>query len=92
MGESVPPDTVTLVFMKFVEASESVKKMVAVCPLRSDDALEVIATVGATVSTVIGVGKAAATLPLPAVSVNALAATDTVPEAVEAVAGVNTAE
>ena len=75
-----------------VEGALSVKVIVAVCPARSVGWLAAMATVGRTVLMASGGVSAAATLPLPAASVNAPAVTVTVPLTVELVNGVNRAE
>ena len=90
--DSVPPTAVMSLAVNWIVASLSVKVMVAVSPILRLALLLLIATVGAIVSIAIGVASEPATLPLPAVSVNALAATEMVPEAVEVAAGVNVAE
>jgi hypothetical protein len=90
-GESVPPVATTSVESKSVADSESVKLMVEVALELSVARLEVINTVGATVSTMIGEERAVERLALPAVSVKAPAATEIVAGPVEAVAGVKIA-
>ena len=90
--ESVPPATAISAAVKLVDVSLSVNVIVAVCPALSDDALDVIAIVGATVSIAMAGESEPAALGLPAASVNAPAATETVPAAVESVVGVNVAE
>ena len=90
--ESVPPATAISAAVKLVEDSLSVNVIVAVCPALSDDALDVIAIVGLPVSIAMAGESEPATLGLLAASVNAPAATETVPAAVELVVGVNVAE
>jgi hypothetical protein len=90
-AESEPPVAVISPAAKSVAASLKVNVMVAVCPLRSEATELVMVTVGATVSMVIGVARLPVVLPLPTVSVNVLAATVTVPLAVELGDGVKTA-
>ena len=89
--ESVPPAAAISAAVKLVEGSLSVNVMVAVWPARSEDALDAIAIVGATVSIAMAGDSEPAALGLPAASVNALAATETVPAAVEFATGVNVA-
>ena len=65
--------------------------MRAVSPLLRDALLLVIATVGATVSIVIGGESDPATFVLPAASVNLPAATETLPDRIEFAVGTNVA-
>ena len=76
---------------KFVEASLSVNVIVAVSPALSADLLLAIETVGEMVSICIVGERELAVLPLPAVSVNVLAATEIEPAVVEVAVGVNVA-
>ena len=69
--------------MRSVEASESVKVMVAVSPILRAALLVAIATVGAMVSMVIVGESDPAMLPLPAASKNALLAVVIDPVVVE---------
>ena len=71
----MPPVTVTSDAAKSVEVSESVKVIVAVEPLATLETLELIATVGATVST--AMESEPMELSLPAASVKAPAPTVT---------------
>ena len=88
---SVPPVVVTSPETKFVDDSLSVKVMVSVEPIfRVALPLRVIVIVGATVSTEIKSDPPTA-FALPAVSVNVLAATDTVAEPMNAAFGVKVA-
>ncbi len=88
---SVPPVVVTSPETKFVDDSLSVKVMVSVEPMfRVVEPALVMATVGATVSTEIE-SDPPTTFALPAVSVNVLAATDTVAEPVNDAFGVKVA-
>ena len=89
--ESVPPATTTSAAVKLVDVSLSVNVIVAVCPALSDDALDVIAIVGATVSITIGVESEPAAFGLPVALVNASAATEIVPGVVDPAVGVKVA-
>jgi hypothetical protein len=89
--ESVPPVTTTSVAVKVDDDLDSVKVMVEVCEPPSDARLEAMATVGATVSMVIGVARPPARLSLPAASVKVAAATEIEPGAVELAVGVKMA-
>jgi len=86
----LPPVTVMSEAMKVLDASESVKVMMSVCPDRSDvDPARVMATVGSRVSK--GIDRVLdAVLSFPAESVNLAPSTErvAVPDAVSAV-GVN---
>ena len=86
----LPPVTVMSEAMKVLDASESVKVMMSVCPDRSDvDPARVMATVGSRVSK--GIDRVLdAVLSFPAASVNFAPSTErvAVPDAVSAV-GVN---
>ena len=90
--EIVPPVTVTSAAVKSAEDSLSVKVRVVVSPLLRRALLEVMATVGSTVSMEIEGASDPVTLPLPAASVKALAVTEMTPGAVELAVGVNVAE
>ena len=83
--------TVTSPAVKLVDVSLSVNESVAFSPLLRLALFVVTVTVGAIVSMAIGADRAAATLPLPAVSVNVLAATEIEPAAIELAVGVNVA-
>ena len=74
-----------------MEASLSVKVIVAVSPALSAALLLAIAMVGTTVSIAIVGEKEPAVLPLPAASVKVVAATEIAPAAVEPAVGVNVA-
>ena len=78
--------------MKFVAAALRENPIVAVWPTLSARALELMTTVGRTVSIEIEGASEPAVLGLPAASVKAFAATETVPGATEVTAGVNMAE
>ena len=84
-----PPVTVTSDAAKSVEASESVKVMVALPALATLDALELMATVGAMVST--AMESVPEVFSLPAVSVKAPAPTETVALPLKLAAGVKSA-
>ena len=88
--ESVPPETVTPVWVKVEEFSLSVNVIVAVWPMPRVVLSLVIATVGTTVS-IGSVRRIDARLALPAASVNLPAATDICPDAVELAVGVKMA-
>ena len=88
----MPPVAATSAREKSVDDSLSVKVIVAVSPLLRLALLEVIVTVGATVSTVIEGESDPVRLPLPGASVKVLAATETAPGAFELAVGVNVAE
>jgi hypothetical protein len=90
--ERVPPVTVTSANEKLVVGSLRVKEIVAVSPALRVALLEVIAMVGATVSITIWLVSDPAVLLLPAASVKAFAATETLPAAVEFALGVKVAE
>ena len=77
--------------VKFVEASLSVKVIVAVSPALRDVLLLAIAIVGEMVSIWIVGEREPTALPLPSASVNALAATEIDPAVVEFAVGVNVA-
>ena len=89
-AESVPLVAVMSLSAKLIAASERVKVMVAVEPLCTVFTLEVMTTVGATVSTVIVAVVVEAVLLLPAASVKTPAGTLSVPLVVELAAGVKT--
>ena len=89
--ESEPPVTARLARLNVTDGSLSVKVMLAVSPILSADLLLAIAIVGASVSMAMGVASEPAVLPLPAASVNELAATEMLPGVVELAAGVNVA-
>ena len=89
---SDPPVTVTLAAVKLVDASLSAKETVAVSPILRAGLLVAMTSVGAMVSIERGWASWPAMLPLPVVSVNALAATEIWPGVVEVTAGVKTAE
>lgn len=89
--ERAPPVAVTSPAAKVVDASLSVNVMVAVSPLLSEALLLKIVTVGATVSIEMAGERLPAIFPLPAASLNALAATEIVPLAVDVGVGVNVA-
>ena len=76
---------------KVVDASLRVNVIVAVSPAFKAVMSLVIATVGRTVSTAIGVASEPARFGLPSVSANAPTPTEMVPGVSESVAGVNTA-
>ena len=88
----VPPLKVMASIAKLAEGSESVivTMEVRVPPIELG-AATMERTVVATVSIVMGVARPPARFWLPAVSVNAVAATETVPGVVEVVSGVKTA-
>ena len=91
-AEIVPPVTATSAAVKSAEDSLSVKVRVVVSPFFRTALLEVMATVGETVSMEIEGASDPVTLPLPAASVKALAVTEMTPGAVELAVGVNVAE
>ena len=86
-AESEPLVTVTSLMAKSVDDSESVKVIVAVLPLATLETLELIATVGAMVST--AMESVPEVLSLPAASVKAPAPTATVALPLKLAAGVN---
>ena len=89
--ESEPPATARLARLNVTDGSLRVKVMLAVSPILRADLLLTIEMVGASVSMAMGVGSENIVLPLPAASVNELAATVIVPATVEFTAGVNVA-
>ena len=84
--------TATSAAVKSVEALLRTNVMFAVLPAVSEETLDWIEIVGATVSIVIDGAREPAVLGLPAASVKAAAATETVPTPVELAVGVNVAE
>lgn len=88
--DSAPLVVVMSLSAKFVLASLSVNVIVAVAPFGTVVMLDVMTTVGATVSTVMVAGVTEAVLLLPAASVKTPAGTVTVPLVVELAVGVKT--
>ena len=88
--ESVPLVAVISLSAKLVLALLSVNVIVAVAPVATVVTLDVMTTVGATVSTVIVALVVEAVLLLPAASVKTPAGTLSVPLVVELAAGVKT--